>query len=70
MTGDVLAREGNEWVLMAGSAYHFLPPHTCYNQREGEVRQICVWMCVSVREREREELFVFSGEQMAEKRSK
>lgn len=72
-----MAREGKDWVLMAGSAYRLLPPHTCYSQRDETglaTKSVCdsVYPCVRGRGREREgkELFVCSGEQMAEKRSK
>lgn len=58
-----MAREGKDWVLMAGSAYRLLPPHTCYSQRDETglgvgglaTKSVCdsVYPCVRGRGRER-----------------
>lgn len=44
------------------------PTHLLQPTGGGSTPNLCVDVCIC--EREREELFVFSGEQMAEKRSK
>lgn len=46
---------------MTGSAYHFLPPHTCYNQR---VAAKSAWQCLFFANWK--EVFVCSEEQMVE----
>ncbi len=38
---------------MAGSAYYFLPPHTCCGQREGKRTtnlgvEVCICVCVQI----------------------